>query len=134
MAERGKVVRTRDAARLEQLRELLRVVTGSPVSASKALDSAVKHMTVCLGGGDDLATFSVSALQKIMHDRTASLTGGIAQAVAAAVTEYLREAGVDAELRVGLSADGRRIAARLVSHAPLPEAIGDDRLHPQIEA
>ena len=132
--DRGGTGRIRDLARLERLRVLLEDVTGARVTRAGALDASVEHMLTCLGEGSDRATFSVSALRGILANRTRELTAGIAQAVSHAVTEFLRQAGHDAELIVGLSGSGERIAAKVVTGAPLPLPIGDDRIYPTIEA
>ena len=125
--DRGGSVRTRDLARLARLRELLETIHGEPLSRSAAVDSAISHMLSALGEGDDLATFSVSALQGIMAARTRQLVEGIAEAVEASVTEHLHNEGIDAEMVISLSEDGRTIAAKVVSAArmqlPLPIAI-----------
>ena len=131
---RNKIVRLPDGDELARLREVLEAITGAPVSRSKAAGSAVTHMRTCLGEGEDVALFSVGALQRLMHDRTKALTGQIAQTVATEVTRYLQEAGIDAELMVGLSDDGRTVAAKMVSTVPADFPIGDAEVTPTIEA
>ena len=134
--DRGGSVRTRDLARLARLRELLETIHGEPLSRSATVDSAIAHMLSALGTGADLATFSVAALQGIMAARTRQLVEGIAEAVEASLTEHLHNEGLDAEMVISLSEDGRTIAAKVVSAArmQLPLPIGDDRIHPTIEA
>ena len=128
------VVRTRDREALERLRGKLEAVSGRPVSRSAAVDHAITHLSSCLGDGADVAQFSVSALKAMMYSRTKMLTGTIAAAVASALERYLAEAGHDTEAHIGLSENGRRIAARIVSAAPAPIPVNDDRIHPVIEA
>ena len=128
------VVRTRDREALERLRAKLESVSGKSVSRSAAVDHAIVHLSGCLGAGEDVQAFSVAALKRLMFSRTQALTATIAQAVATALRSYLAEAGHDVETHVGMSEDGRRIAARIVSAAPAPLPVGDDRIHPVIEA
>ena len=98
------------------------------------MDHAITHLSGCLGDGGDVAQFSIGALKSMMFSRTQALTATIAQAVATALRSYLAEAGHDTEVFVGLSEDGRRIAARIVSAAPAPIPVNDDRISPFIEA
>ena len=118
---KGKVVRVGDAARLEQLRALLEVLHGKPVTTAAAVDAGVSQLLASLGEGKDVAMFSVPALQRLMAARTAEVVGTIAQAVAASVTEYLHRSGVAAELIVGVAEDGGTVAAKVVSSSPLPD-------------
>ena len=134
---KGKVVRVGDAARLEQLRALLEAIHGRPVTTAAAVDAGVSQLLASLGEGSDLAMFSIPSLQRMMAARTRSIVGTIAASVAASVTEYLHRSGVDAELIVGLSADGGTVAAQVVATAPAePVPVQSDvlKMFPTIEA
>ena len=100
---------------------LLEAISGETVTTSRAVDAAVAQLQSSLGEGADLAMFSVPALKRMMADRTRSVVGTIAQAVATAVTEFLHSSGVDAELVVGVAEDGGTVAAKVVSGSPLPD-------------
>ena len=116
-----KIVRVADGPELEQLRALLEAIRGEPVSSAEAVGAAITQLRASLGEGQGVAMFEVSALQRLMAARTRSVVGSIAAAVAAAVTEYLHRAGVDAELVVGVAEDGGTVAAKVVSSSPLPD-------------
>ena len=118
---KGKAVRVGNAARLEQLRVLLEAISGETVTTAAAVDAGVSQLLASLGEGADLAMFSVPALQRLMADRTRAVVGAIAQKVAVEVSDFLRRSGFPAELVVGISKDGRQVAAQVVTASPLPD-------------